>query len=75
MELQALRRLEDTVERFYAQHGRTLERQAQLSDALGKSRQEMEKLRGELQRFKLERSDTRKQIDALLKRFSSLGID
>lgn len=67
--------MEDALQRFQAQHGRALERQAQLSEALGKSRQEMEKLKGEIQRFRVERSDTRKQIDGLLKRFSSLGID
>jgi len=75
MELQALRRLEDALQRYQAQHGRALERQAQLSEALGKSRQEMERMRSEIQRFKLERTDTRKQIDSLLKQFASLGID
>lgn len=63
------------MQRYQAQHGRALERQAQLSEALGKSRQEMERMRSEIQRFKLERTDTRKQIDSLLKQFASLGID
>ena len=74
MEIQALRRLEDALQRFKQQHGRALQRQAQLSEALGKSREDMESLRSELQRYKTERTDTRKQIDTLLKRFEKLGL-
>ncbi len=74
MEIQALRRLEDALHRFKQQHGRALQRQTQLSEALGKSREEMESLRAELLRYKSERTDTRKKIDTLLKRFEKLGL-
>ena len=75
METQALRRLEKDVGKLLVKYRHAAERQAQLSAALGKSRDEIEKLRAELQRYKSERTDTRKKVDALLKRFEKLDID
>ncbi len=75
MEMQALQRLEESLARFKAQHGKALQRQSQLSEALGKSKQETERLRGELERYKSERLDTRRRVDTLLKRFEELNLD
>ena len=75
MELKALRRLEQGIEKLLDAHRRALERQVQLSAALAKTRDELERARGDLERFRRERTDTRKRVDALLKRFESLGID
>jgi septal ring factor EnvC (AmiA/AmiB activator) len=75
MELQALRRLEHGVEKLLEVHQRALTRQSQLSAALAKTREELERARAEVERFRRERNDTRKKIDTLLKRFDGLGID
>lgn len=75
MELKALCRLEDGVGRIAKALDRALERQRQLSAALVKSSEEVDKLRGDLQRYRAERTDTRKKVDALLKRFDTLEID
>lgn len=75
MELNALHRLENDVGRLVAALGRAVERQQQLSAALVKSCEEVDKLRGDLQRYKAQRNDTRKKVDALLRRFDSLEVD
>ena len=75
MELKALRRLEHGIEKLLESHRRALERQVQLSAALAKTREELERAKGDLERYRRERTDTRKRVDALLKRFESLGID
>jgi len=75
MESKALRRLEEDVAKLLAKLRQAAERQAQLSSALGKNREEVEKLRSELQRYKSERADTRKKVDALLRRFEKLDIN
>ena len=75
MESKALRRLEEDVGKLLAKLRQAAERQAQLSAALGKNREEVEKLRSELQRYKSERADTRKKVDALLRRFEKLEIN
>lgn len=75
MELQALRRLESGVEALLDVHRRSLERQSQLSAALAKTREDLERARAEVERYRRERNDTRRKIDVLLKRFDSLGID
>jgi len=75
MESKALRRLEQDVDRLLGQLQRSAERQAQLSSALGKNQEELEHLRREVQRYKSERSDTRRKIDVLLERFDKLDID
>ena len=75
MNVQALRRLEHAFEKFKSYHDKSLERQTRLSEALGKSRDEMERLRAELQRYRAERIETRKRVDTLLRRFEGLGLD
>jgi chromosome segregation ATPase len=74
MESQALRRLEGGVDKLVERLRRATERQVQLSSALVKSREEVERLRSDLQRLKYERSDTRKKVDALLRHFESLDL-
>jgi len=69
-----IRRLEKDVEHLLDQLRRAGERQAQLSLALVKSREEVEKLRFEVQRYKAERGETRKRVDALLRDFESLEL-
>ena len=74
MELRALQSLERDVDRLFDQLKRATERQTQLSAALVKSREEVERLRAEIQRYKLERTDTRRKVDALLREFESLEL-
>ena len=75
MESKALRRLEQEVDRLLGQLRRSAQRQAQLSSALGKNQEELERLRREVQRYKNERNDTRRRLDTLLKQFDRLDID
>ena len=75
MESEALRRLEQDVDRLLGRLRRSAERQAQLSSALGKNQEELERLRREVQRYRHERNGTRRKIDGLLKRFEKLDID
>jgi len=72
MELRALTRLEEAVERLTDQLHRGQGRQRELSVALVKSREEVERLRAEINRYRSERSVTRKKVDALLRRFEGL---
>lgn len=72
MEKKALQRLEDGVRRLMAQHGQASTRAAQLAAALAKSREEIEKLKSQNFRFKSERADTRKKIDAIIRRVDRL---
>ncbi len=51
------------------------ERSAQLSAALAKSRQELEKLKAENHKFKTERTETRKRLDAVIRKFDGLGSE
>jgi hypothetical protein len=75
MELKALRRLENGIDRMLESHRKALERQNQLSAALAKTKDELERTKAELERYRREKTDTRKRVDALLKRFEGLGID
>ena len=68
MKNKALERLEDGVRRLVAQHGSSSTRAAQLAAALAKSREELEKLKAQNFRFKTERGETRKRIDAVIRR-------
>jgi len=72
MENKALQRLEDGVRRLIAQHGQSSTRATQLAAALAKSREEIEKLKAQNFRFKTERAETRKQIDAVIRRVDRL---
>jgi len=74
MDVRVIQGLEKNVEALLDQLRRAAERQAQLSAALVKSREEVEKLRAEIQRYKAERGDTRKRVDALLRDFESLEL-
>jgi septal ring factor EnvC (AmiA/AmiB activator) len=69
----ALQRLEDGVRRLVAQHGQSSTRAAQLAAALAKSREEIEKLKSQNFRFKTERAETRKKIDAIIRRVDRLS--
>ena len=73
MESKALQRLEEGVRRLIAQHGQSSTRAAQLAAALAKSREEIEKLKGQNFRFKTERAEARKKIDAIIRRVDSLA--
>lgn len=75
MELKALSRLESDAERLLEALDGAVDRQTQLSAALAKSRDEIEKLRTDLEVLKRERSETRKKVDSLIKRFDSLEIN
>ena len=75
MESKAFRRLQNDVDKLRAKLRQSAERQAQLSAALGKSREELERLRIEVQRYKTERNDTKKQVESLVKRFEKLDIN
>jgi cell division protein FtsB len=75
MELQALRRLEHGVEKLLEAHAHSVVRQGQLSAALAKTRDELERAKAEIERYRRERTDTKRKIDTLLKRFDSLSID
>jgi len=72
MENKALQRLEDGVRRLVAQQGQSSTRAAQLAAALAKSREEIEKLKTQNFRFKTERVETRKKIDAIVRRVDRL---
>ncbi|MFT4569234.1 MAG: regulator of replication initiation timing [Candidatus Binatia bacterium] len=73
MESKALQRLEEGVHRLVDERVRARERSEQLSAALAKSRQELEKLKAENHRFKLERTEARKRLDAVIKKFDGLA--
>lgn len=72
MENKALQRLEDGVRRLVAQHGQSSTRAGQLAAALAKSREEIEKLKTQNFRFKTERAEIRKKIDAIVRRVDRL---
>lgn len=72
MESKALQRLEDGVRRLVARQGQSSIRAAQLAAALAKSREEIEKLKTQNFRFKTERAETRKKIDAIIRRVDRL---
>lgn len=67
--------LESLVENLLTRARSARERQTQLSQALAKSREEIESLKLEVERYKAERTDTRKKVDSLLRRFDSLELD
>ncbi len=69
----ALQRLEDGLRKLVAQHGQAATRAAQLAAALAKSREEIEKLKSQNFRFKTERAETRKKIDAVIRRVDRLA--
>ena len=69
----ALQRLEDGLRRLVAQHGQSSTRAAQLAAALAKSREEIEKLKSQNFRYRTERAETRKKIDAIIRRVDRLS--
>lgn len=73
MEQKALQRLEDCVRRLIARQSQSSTRAAQLAAALAKSREEIEKLKTQNFRFRNERADTRKKIDAIIRRVDRLN--
>ena len=73
MESKALQRLEDGVKQLIARHGQSSMRAAQLAAALAKSREEIEKLKSQNFRYKAERAETRKKIDAVIRRVDRLS--
>ena len=75
MENKALRRLAKDVDRMLVQLRTSKRRQSQLVQALDRNEAELERLRGEVQRYRTERSDVRRTVDALIKRFERLDID
>jgi len=75
MESKALRRLEKDVGKLLTRVRGALDRQTQLSSALGKNREELERLKFEIQGYKDERASTRKVVDALLRDFDKLDIN
>ena len=74
MESQTFQVFERNVDKLFDQLKRSGERQSQLSAALVKSREEIERLRTEIQRLKSERTDTRRKVDALLREFEGLDL-
>jgi chromosome segregation ATPase len=74
MDSHVLQCLERDVDKLLDHLRRLTERQSQLSAALVKGREEIERLRGEIQRLKSERTDTRRKVDALLREFESLDL-
>ena len=75
MENNALARLRRNVEELLAAFGAVSVREKQLSDALAKSREQIESLRADVRRYEAEKNRTRKKLDALLKRFDALPVD
>ncbi len=75
METKALRRLERGVGRLTERLRALADKQEQLRAALGKSSEEVERLRREVERYRRERAMTRKKIDELIKRFDNLHLD
>jgi chromosome segregation ATPase len=75
MEIKGLQRLEGSVDALAGRLGEAAKRQGQLSAALVKSREEIDRLEAELERYRSERVDTKKKVDALLKRFDTLSVD
>lgn len=73
MENKALQRLEEGVRRLAAQHGQTATRAGQLAAALAKSREEIEKLKAANFRFKTDRAEMRKKLDAIIRRVDRLS--
>lgn len=73
MESKGLQRLEEVVRRLASQHGQASVRAGQLAAALTKSREEIEKLKALNFRFKTERVETRKKIDAVIKRIDRMA--
>ncbi len=74
MEIKALHRLEQGLGRLLAEHERVITRQEQLGVALAKSREELERIKAQNHKLKSERTETRKRLDILIKRFDSLGL-
>ena len=72
MESKGLQSLEDAVRRLAAQHGQASVRAGQLAAALTKSREEIEKLKAQNFRYKTEKVETRKKIDAVIKRLDRM---
>jgi septal ring factor EnvC (AmiA/AmiB activator) len=74
MDAHALQDLEREIDKLLEHLRHATERQAQLSHALVKSKEEVDRLRAEVQRFRAERTDTRRKVDALLREFESLDL-
>ena len=71
MENNALRRLEGSLEKLLAQHRKSSERQAQLSAALAKGREQIDAAQAENFRHANERAEVRKRLDGLIARIDS----
>ncbi|HYC55649.1 MAG TPA: hypothetical protein VEL28_12020 [Candidatus Binatia bacterium] len=72
MESKGLQRLEENLRRLLSQHGQSSTRAGQLAAALSKSREEIEKLKAQNFRYKSERVETRKRLDAVIKRLDRM---
>ncbi len=71
----ALKRLKDNVERAARELATVRDHEQQLSAALLKGQEEVNRLRAELDDLRSERSSTRRKIDSMIKRFDKLGVD
>ena len=69
MKNKALLRLEKDVDRMVVQLRTAARLQKKLTRALDRNEAELEQLRGEVKRYRTERSDVRRTVDALIKRF------
>ncbi len=74
MESKALRRLERGVGKLAERLRVMADKQERLRAALGKSSDEIERLRREVERYKRERAAARKKVEELLKRFDRLHL-
>ncbi|HEY2773641.1 MAG TPA: hypothetical protein VGK20_06260 [Candidatus Binatia bacterium] len=61
------------MRRLIAQQGHSSTRTSQLAAALAKSRDEIEKLKSQNFRFRSERMETRKKLDAIIRRVDHLA--
>ena len=72
---QSLKRLKDTFEKATHRLADARDHEQQLGAALLKSQKEVNKLRGQIDKLRTERTDTRRKVDAMIKRFDKLGVD
>lgn len=72
MKSKAFERLEAGVLRLLERQAQSGVRQEQLSRALAKSRDELERLKNDNLKFKAERTAARKKLDRLVKRLDGL---
>lgn len=73
MESKGFEHLDRVVRLLMSRKGQSAIRSAQLSSALAKSREEIERLKATTHRLKTEKSETRKQIDAVIRQIDQLS--